>query len=170
MLEDFRPDIVVPRLELVDQDDLAERGIRGLILDLDNTLCPWQGSEPGPERRAWVARAKERFGVCLLSNTIRGQRLRRVAGELGVPCLARFARGRKPQPEGYESAMKLLGTTPAETAMIGDQLLTDIRGANRLGLTTVWTLPLSEHEFVWTKLMRRVERRLVRRLGLVLPE
>ena len=166
MLEHFRPDLIVPRLELLDQDELARRGIRGIILDLDNTVCAWRSREPGPECRAWIQRAKQRFALCLLSNTIRSRRLKVVGEKLGVPALARCGLGRKPYPEGYRCAMRLLGTTPEQTAMVGDQLMTDIRGANRLGLTTVWSLPLSAHEFCWTKLMRRLERRIVRRLGI----
>jgi HAD superfamily phosphatase (TIGR01668 family) len=166
MLERYRPDIIVPRLEFLDQDELQARGLRGIVLDLDNTICQWHGSEPGPERREWVARAKERFSLCILSNTIKGRRLRRIGADLGLPTVARWAYGRKPMAEGYRAAMRHTATEPVQTAMVGDQLLTDIAGANRLGMTSVWALPLSRHEFISTKVARAFERVIVRRLGL----
>lgn len=165
-LERFRPDIIVPRLEFVDQEDLWARGIRGVIIDLDNTLCYWRGHDPGPQRRQWLERARERFSLCILSNTIRSRRLRAIGEDLGLPTVARWAYGRKPMAEGFRAAMRQTGTTPATTAMVGDQLLADILGANRLGMTSVWVLPLSEHEFAATRIVRAVERAIVQRLGI----
>ncbi len=165
-LEHFRPDIIVPRLEFVDQEDLWARGIRGVILDLDNTLCYWRGCEPGPQRRQWIARARERFSLCILSNTVRGRRLRAVGEELRLPTVARWAYGRKPLAEGFRAAMRQTGTTPATTAMIGDQLLADILGANRLGMLSVWVLPLGQHEFITTRIARALERAITKRLGI----
>ena len=59
--------------------------------------------------------------------------------------------------------MELMGTKPEETAVIGDQLFTDILGGNRLDLYTVWTTPISDEEFVSTKAVRRLERIVVKR-------
>lgn len=167
-LERYRPDVIVPRLEFLDQNDLWARGVRGVILDLDNTICYWHGSEPGPQRRDWIAQARQRFSLCILSNTIKGRRLRAIGEDLGLPTVARWAYGRKPMAEGFRAAMRYTGTAPAATAMVGDQLLTDIAGANRLGMTSVWVLPLSRREFVTTKLARAMERGIVRRLGIEL--
>ncbi|MCE5237250.1 YqeG family HAD IIIA-type phosphatase [bacterium] len=170
MWEHCRPDIIVDRLEHLDQDDLWARGVRGLILDLDNTLCAWHSSEVSAERRAWVARARERFKLCILSNTIKFGRLRRVGDTLGIPTTGRWGLGRKPMPGGIRVALTLLGTQPQQTAIIGDQLFADVLGANLNGLLSVWVPVLDRREFFSTRLFRGLERRVLRRLGCAIPD
>jgi len=169
MLDNCRPDIIVSRMEDLDQDDLWDRGIRGIVLDLDNTLCFWGGTEVSPGRRAWVERAKERFAVCILSNTYKSRRLRRVGEDLGLPALARWGLGRKPYRGGFRAALKLTGTRPEETVMIGDQVFADVLGGNRYGMLTVWVPKISAHEFISTRLVRGLERFVLRRLGCAIP-
>lgn len=169
MLESCRPDIIVDRLEHLDQDDLWDRGVRGIILDLDNTLCAWHGSEVGPERRAWIERAKGRFKLCVLSNTIKYRRLRRIGEMVGIPTVGRWGLGRKPLGGGFRAALKVMGTRPEETAMVGDQVFADVLGGNRSGLLTVWVPVLDKCEFISTRLFRGLERRVLRRLGCAIP-
>ena len=170
MLKHCKPDIIVDRLEHLDQDDLWARGVRGIILDLDNTLCAWHGSEVSPERQAWVARAQGRFKLCILSNTIKYRRLRRIGELLGVPAVGCWGIGRKPMPAGVRAALRRTGTSPQETAMVGDQLFADVLGANLNGLLSVWVPVLDRREFISTRLFRGLERRVLRRLGCPIPE
>lgn len=169
MFENCRPDIIVDRLEHIDLDDLWQRGIRGIVLDLDNTLCTWHGNDVGPERLAWVERAKQRFSLCILSNTTKFRRLRRVGEQAGIPGIGRWGCGRKPFKGGFRDAMRITGTRPEATAMVGDQIFADILGGNRSGLLTVWIPKLDAHEFISTQLVRGLERRVLRRLGCDIP-
>jgi uncharacterized protein len=164
-LELFCPHQVVESLVDVDLDDLYQQGIRGLVLDLDNTIVPWQSEEISPERVAWIMRAKERFRVCILSNTIFGRRMRRIANRLGVSCLSVWHIDRKPRQLGFTKALNLLGTTGKETAMIGDQLLADVVGGRRCGMYCCWVRPISRGEFFVTRIARMFERAVVRRLS-----
>jgi uncharacterized protein len=166
LLEHCRPDIIIDRLDCLDQAELQRRGIRGIIVDLDNTLCPWGSREISAERRAWVEQARSQFGLCILSNTFKGRRVKAVGADLALPTVARWACGRKPFPGGFRAAMGYLGTTPEQTVMVGDQLFADILGGNRLGLLTVWVQRLDEREFFTTKLVRTLERWTLRRLGI----
>jgi len=61
--------------------------------------------------------------------------------------------------------MDILETTPGETAVVGDQLFTDILGGNRLGLFTVLVIPMSKREFIGTKIVRMLEKVLLYRLA-----
>jgi len=169
MLSNCKPDIIVDRLEHLDLDDLWARGIRGLVLDLDNTLCFWGTCDISPERRAWVEAAKTRFKVCILSNTIKSRRLRTVGEMLGLPTVGRWGCGRKPFRGGFRAALKITGTAPAATAMIGDQIFADVLGGNRSGLLTVWVPLLGAREFISTRCIRGLERRVLRRLGCDIP-
>jgi HAD superfamily phosphatase (TIGR01668 family) len=137
-----------------------EQGIRGIIIDLDNTLVPWGEDSIEPEMVAWV-RTMQSAGLkfCILSNALE-TRVRTVADILKIPFVSRAV---KPRKSPFRKALEKLGTQPEETAVIGDQLFTDILGGNRLDLYTVWTTPISQEEFVSTKAVRRLERLVVRR-------
>lgn len=170
MLANLTPDLIANRVEDIDLAALAARGLQALLLDLDNTLCPWKSEVITPACEQWVARARQHFRLCLVSNSIHPRRLERVANRLGIPAVRRWLFGRKPSAGAIRIALALLETAPAQAAMIGDQVMTDVLGGNRLGLYTVWVLPLSPHEFIGTKPARLVERLLIphfRKLGLL---
>lgn len=173
-LEGFVPDEVVRSVAEIDLDALAARGIEGLVIDVDNTLLAHGTLEIDPERLAWARRAVKRFRVCLLSNSISGRRLRWLRELLGVPGLAVWNWNRKPFRGGFRRALALTGTAPAHTAMIGDQLLSDILGGNRAGMHTILVTPIHPREFVATRhVNRRLERMIRQRLaarGVTVPK
>lgn len=157
----LEPTLLAKAVWEVDLEELAARGVRGVILDLDNTIAYWNDREVLPRAREWIARAKESgLGVCLVSNAFRGSRVKAVAEELGI---AYVRRAGKPFGAGYRRAMKEMNTSPAETCIIGDQVFTDILGGNRLGVTTILVEPLAPRESPHTRLIRLIERPLRRR-------
>ncbi|NLG86176.1 MAG: YqeG family HAD IIIA-type phosphatase [Firmicutes bacterium] len=142
-------------------DQLKEKGICGLIFDLDNTLLNWNMYEVTPEAKALFARLQEAgFRSCLVSNNKR-DRVEAVAKVLGLPAISK---ARKPRRKAFRQAMLTMGTTKEETAVIGDQLFTDVLGGNRLELYTILVVPLSNAEFIGTKVMRSLERFVLARL------
>jgi HAD superfamily phosphatase (TIGR01668 family) len=163
VLSNLTPRLIVRRLQDLSLDDLAAQGLEALLLDLDNTVCPWHSDEPAPGCEEWVQSATERFKVCMVSNSIRPRRLNRVANRLGIPAVGRWGFGRKPFAGGILAALQLLEVDRRRAAMIGDQIMTDVLGGNRLGLFTVWVQPLQKQEFFGTKPSRAVERLLLRR-------
>ena len=123
--------------------------MRGLLLDLDNTLVLWNREELLPAVRAWVEAAKARgMRLCIVSNAFGGGRVRRVAGELGIECVTRVG---KPFARAFRRGMQMLRTAPSDTCAIGDQVFTDMLGANRLGLATVLVAPLGPRESPHTR-------------------
>lgn len=139
---------------------LATRGIRALILDLDNTLVPWHGREVRPEIEAWVKEMHAAgIQLCIVSNTHRPGRLKELAALLGVQFVPA---GGKPRRRGFMRAIEAMGSTAEDTAVIGDQVMTDIWGGNRCGLLTILVEPLSRVEFIGTRVVsRNVERLLL---------
>ena len=119
---------------------LAGRGITLLLADLDNTLVPYGVPEPTEAVRAWN-RALEEAGVTLfvLSNNRHPQRPERFAHALGVPFLGHAG---KPKPAGFRRAMEQMGRTPAQTAIVGDQIFTDILGGRNAGVLTLLVEPI----------------------------
>lgn len=164
MLESLAPDELAHRAAEIGLERLRSQGIEGLILDVDNTLVPWGTCDIDEETESWVRRAKQDFAVCLLSNSVRGRRMQTLAKRLDVPGISVWGLGRKPFGGGLRRALRVTGTAPGKTAMIGDQLLADILGGNRLGMHTVWVRRMSEREFVTTRAARVIEQLCARRL------
>jgi HAD superfamily phosphatase (TIGR01668 family) len=150
------PDIHVRRISELDPEDLKARGIRAVLLDLDNTLTPWRSHEVPPDIQEWLGRAQQHgLLLCMVSNSRNPRRLQALSERLAIP----YVRDRmKPSRRGFVRAMELVGAPAGETAMAGDQLFTDVWGGNRAGLTTIWVDPLHAREFVGTKVSRLLER------------
>ncbi len=163
LLTQFCPTLRAGHVTHVTRSFLQERGIRALILDLDNTLVPWKGRELVPEIAAWVRELQEGdVRLCIVSNTHRPGRLKALAAALGVLYVPS---GGKPRRRGFYRALEAMGASGEETAVVGDQVLTDIWGGNRCGLLTILVEPLSREEFVGTRLVsRRIEGYFLRRL------
>lgn len=124
----------------IQPEALARQGVRLLLADLDNTLAPYGVPEPTAEVQAWT-RALERAGVTLfiLSNNRGAHRASRFAQALGVPFIGSAG---KPRTPSFFRAMEKMGCTPAETAIVGDQIFTDIWGGNRAGVATLLVKPI----------------------------
>jgi HAD superfamily phosphatase (TIGR01668 family) len=160
MIDALKPQLFVPSLLAVDLKRLRRRGIEGLILDLDNTVVHWDRQDTAPEFVQWIEQAKEdSFRMCLVSNSF-GARVARFSEALDIPAIAQAA---KPRRRSFRRAMEIMGTTAENTAVIGDQIFTDVLGGNRLHLFTVLVSPLSPLEFWTTRLIRRVERLVIPR-------
>ena len=88
-------------------------------------------------------------------------RVREFAENLGIKFVAGVP---KPRRTPFKKAMALMGTSPEETVVIGDQLFTDILGGNRCGCYTILVTPQAKKEFFSTKIVRRIERKVILRL------
>ena len=160
----FGPDRFAPRLHNVSLEELAARGVRGLILDLDNTMVAYRQSEIVQDHLSWVEEAHTRgFKMVMLSNNFT-QRVTSVAAQLGIDCIPNAL---KPLPTGFIRAKRVLGLRSREIAVVGDQLFTDVLGAKLLGFYTILTEPIEPHDFAITRVFRFFERLLLpRREGL----
>lgn len=153
------PDAFAARLEEVDLDGLRGRGIRGIIVDLDNTLVAYRDAAVLPGVARWVAEAlRHDFRVVLVSNNW-NERVAVIGRQLGVRTVASAM---KPLPLAFLRALRVLGTRRDETVVVGDQLLTDVLGAKLMGMHAILTEPISEHGFITTRMMRVIERALLR--------
>lgn len=119
---------------------LAQAGIRLLLADLDNTLTPYSSQVPTPAVRAWKA-ALEAQGITLfvVSNSRKATRVPAYCAELGIDFVRHAG---KPGTKGFLQAMERTGCTPEQTLMVGDQIFTDVLGANRAGLRVVLVEPI----------------------------
>ena len=154
----FYPDLVLPSFLELDGAMLLQRGIRGLVFDLDNTIVRRDASvlEPAAARRLQELLAGG-FRLAIVSNN-GSARVSSLAGALGVPYVSRAV---KPLTPSFKRAMHLTNTKRSETAVVGDQIFTDILGGNLLGLYTILVRPLPGAEFIGTRLISRPLEKLV---------
>lgn len=155
MLKLFEPDQIEDSIYDIDLCKLLTQGFVNIIIDLDNTLVPWDQNMIPPELYQWIMSAKEMgFNVCILSNS-KNKRIQHFASCLGV--LAAPKRG-KPLLRVFKSAMSVLKGNFHNTLVIGDQIFTDILGGNRMNLYTILVNPISSKEFFMTKISRILEK------------
>lgn len=131
---------VYPSYSALEPAALRAKGIKLVLADLDNTLVPYKVPTPPPEVFAWRdALAEQGIQLFILSNSRKPGRAQRFAQALDVPYQGHSG---KPKRAGYRKAMERMGCTPKETVMIGDQIFTDILGANNAGVTALLILPI----------------------------
>ena len=150
----------VASLPLVDVGELAEKNVRLVLLDRDNTCVPRDASSAPPEVAAWLDAAREAgIGLCLVSNNFHSSQVGRTARELGVACVDHAM---KPAPFALRRAMRLMGATPDETVMIGDQVFTDVAAGSLAGVRTILVRPQSRSDLWYTHVFRVFERLALR--------
>ena len=147
----------------IDYEELYRKGYRGLIYDIDNTLV-----EHGADANAEVIELFRRlnkigFRICLLSNNKapRVRRFYRGARVKGVR-LHYIFNAHKPARRNYLKAMVLMRTTKKNTLFIGDQIFTDVYGANRSGIRSILVKPINKAEEVQIVAKRKLERIILR--------
>jgi HAD superfamily phosphatase (TIGR01668 family) len=151
----LKPDMAVKNIFHISFNALVDRGIENIIIDLDNTIVPWGDQKIPSELYGWVKAAREKgLKLCILSNSSR-ERIQYFASRLGI--LAASKRG-KPFLRAFKSALETLDGDHNNTAVVGDQIFTDILGGKRLKLYTILVEPISRREFLGTKAMRLLER------------
>ncbi len=161
MLNLLCPDIYLESIYQLDLSKLKKKGIKGIITDLDNTLIAWDENEIYPQLDDWFKiLKKEGFKVCIVSNNSL-ERVSEFADIFGIPAIPKAV---KPRRRAFRLAMEKMQLKPEEAAVLGDQVFTDVLGGNRLGLFTILVIPVSEREFIGTKVVRQAEKFVLKRL------
>lgn len=121
-------------------ETLAEKGITLLLADLDNTLTPYSSEIPTEEIMAWKEEL-ERKGITLfvVSNSRKSTRVPNYCKRLGIDYVRHAG---KPGTKGFVEALQKTGCRAAEALMVGDQIFTDVLGANRAGIPVVLVEPI----------------------------
>jgi len=136
----FRAGFSVHDIYEVGGEALSRRGFRLLLADLDNTLAPYGQPLPDERLRRWRDElAAHGVTLFILSNNRHEQRPRLFAQALDVPYIGHAG---KPKPASFRAAMERVGASREQTAMIGDQVFTDVLGGNLAGVATILVEPI----------------------------
>ncbi|MBE6837486.1 MAG: YqeG family HAD IIIA-type phosphatase [Ruminococcus sp.] len=135
----FKPTYVFDKVKDIEPEFLKTRGIKALLLDLDNTLTTHNNPIPPQDSLDWIEKMKNAgIEMMIVSNNC-AERVIPFAEKLGLPFTER---GLKPLPRGYSQAMKKLDLKKNQVAAVGDQIFTDVLGANLKGIRSFFVFPI----------------------------
>lgn len=153
-LERFYPGDYVDSTYDIDYEVLYSQGFRGIIFDIDNTLVEHGMPATGRAVELFERLRRTGFDTCVISNN-KEPRVAPFANEVGTKYIYN---AKKPSTKNYIKAMQLMGTDRSDTIFVGDQLFTDVWGANRAGIRTYLVKPIDRHEEIQIILKRYLEK------------
>jgi len=159
-MERFIPDMYQKNIYDIDYQKLKKKGIKCLLFDLDNTLVPVNVDMPTKKVKELFNYLEKDFKVIIVSNSNK-KRLIPFKEGLNVDVAAS---AKKPFKTKYVKIMEMYRFKEHQIAAIGDQLLTDIQGANNMGITSILVNPIGEYEKFGTKINRFIEGFIKRKL------
>lgn len=156
IIEDkFLPSHFVKRYEDITVEFLKAHNISAVMTDLDNTLVAFDEADADDNVLKWIQSLEASNIKLLILSNGRHERVKAFAEPHGIDYIDS---ARKPMLENFHKGLKLLGTKKKNTVMVGDQLMTDVLGANRVGIKSVLVIPVKEKDGWATYLNRRIER------------
>lgn len=163
----FKPNIKLERVTDITLELLKKYNITSLILDVDNTLSTHHGQVLTEGLEEWLKTMNQNgIRMTVLSNS-NSKRLEPFAKKIGLQYISL---GLKPLPFGYFRALKRLGSKRSDTAIVGDQIFTDILGGNAVGLKTVLLTPIKPETSLRFRIKRKVEAFLIKKLNITNTE
>ena len=154
------PDYMFEKYSDISPEFLLGLGVRALLIDIDNTLAPYEQPEPDEAIIAWFDGLKAAgISASLISNN-HPPRVELFNRSLGLDA---YPDSHKPSGKVLRVAMQKMGSDATNTAVIGDQLLTDALAAHRLGLRAIIVPPIKDKTSLFFKFKRWLERPYIRR-------
>ena len=155
------PKLYIENVKQITKEMLKKYNIKGILLDVDNTLIDYkcvllEGTEK------WCEDLKqEGIKFCILSNSHKKNRVEKISKTLNMPYI-NFAK--KPLKNGFLRAEKILDLKKEEIAMVGDQLFTDVLGANRVNMFSILVDPVDKKESIITRIKRPIEKYFIKKI------
>lgn len=154
------PDYMFEKFDDIGVDFLRSAGVRSLIIDIDNTLAPYEVAEPDERTFRWFGELRAAgIGAALVSNNDRA-RVERYNSRLALPA---YYDCHKPSRKYLIKAMADIDAEPGSTLFLGDQIFTDVVAARRMGLRAAVVPPIKDKKTVFFKFKRLMERPIMRR-------
>ena len=154
------PDFCFDTYDCITPSFLADHGIRALLIDIDNTLAPYEQLDPDEKLLAWFDSMHEAGIRCALISNNHPPRVERFNKKLGLPA---YPDSGKPKSHFLLAAMKEMDSTPENTAGLGDQLLTDTLAVHRLDMISLIVPPIKDKTTLFFRFKRWLEKPYLRR-------
>lgn len=157
----FVPDMYQQSIYTINYKKLKKNGIKCLLFDLNNTIASYELDYPNDELRELMFELEKDFKVIIVSNSSKN-RVRPFKEKLNID--SSFS-SKKPFKKKFKKIMNLYNFKDTEIALIGDVLLTDILGGNRMNFTTILVNGISEEEPFHTRVLRSIEKIIIKKLN-----
>ncbi len=157
----FKPEIKLERVTDITPNILKKYNINALILDVDNTLSTHHGHILTDGLPEWLKLMQDSGVKLIILSNSKENRVKPFAEKINLPYISL---GLKPLPSGYIKALKALRTKRRETAIVGDQIFTDVLGGRMVGVRTILLTPIKLETTWGFRFKRRVERILYKLL------
>ncbi|WP_054739236.1 YqeG family HAD IIIA-type phosphatase [Cellulosilyticum ruminicola] len=159
MIKKLYPTAYIASIFDMDVEGLKQKGIKGIIFDIDNTLVPYDVVHPTDEIVEFFAKLQEEgFKITLVSNNTK-DRVMKFNEKLKVIAIHE---SQKPLGKGFRKALHLMACKKEEAVIVGDQIFTDVYGGNLVGIQTILVKPVSDKDEWKTKIKRGIEKRVIR--------
>ena len=154
MLQCFYPDKYIVSTYQINFDRLYGQGYRGIIFDIDNTLVEHGAPVNDKAEALFKELHYQGFKTCIISNNSE-ERVKPLADKVNSCYVSKAG---KPSPKNYIRAAEIMGMGKDKTFFVGDQIFTDVWGANRAGVESFLVKPIAKHEEIQIVLKRYLER------------
>ncbi|HEX3028762.1 MAG TPA: YqeG family HAD IIIA-type phosphatase [Clostridia bacterium] len=160
MVEIFYPEITVDRVQNINLEQLIGMKVKGLILDIDNTLVPPSMKDADENAVKWIEKVRKAgLKTCIVSNASK-KRVIKFNERLKIYAIHRAS---KPGTKAFMKATRLMGIEPGEAVVIGDQIFTDVYGGNKAGMHTILVKPIVNKEYFFIRAKRVMERYILKK-------
>jgi HAD superfamily phosphatase (TIGR01668 family) len=155
MLQRFFPDLILDNFKEVSYEILEKKNIKAIILDIDNTLVTYDQLEPTEDVISWVRDLQKKDIKLSIVSNAKAPRVEKFNKKLNLFIVSKAA---KPSTYGFLKALEQMKVEPYQTAVIGDQIFTDIYGGKRANMLTILVKPISNNEIFPIRIKRWVEK------------
>lgn len=157
----FVPDMYQKSIYTINYKKLKKKGIKCILFDLNNTLASYEMDYPDTRLRELIFELEKDFKVIILSNSSK-DRVRPFKEKLNIDSAYRAY---KPMKKKYKKIMDLYSYKDTQIAVVGDELITDILGGNKMNFTTILVNGISEEEPFHTRVIRFFEKYIIKKLN-----
>lgn len=156
----FVPEYYFKTFNEASAEFLSSIGVKGIVLDVDNTLEPYENPLPGEHVIAWLDSLREKgISAAIVSNN-GGKRINLFNSKLNLPV---YCKAKKPFRKNVLRAMEDIGTNKENTVLIGDQIFTDVWAAHNTGIRAILVPPINDKRDVLTRFKRLLEKPVMKK-------
>ena len=156
----FVPEYYFETFDKASVEFLSSIGVKGIVLDVDNTLEPYENPKPGEHVIAWLdSLRKADISAAIVSNN-GGERINLFNKELGLPV---YYKAKKPFKKNVLRAMENMGTNKSNTILMGDQIFTDVWAAHNTGIRAILVPPINDKKDILTRFKRLLEKPILKK-------